>query len=392
VAVLAPARVGAGTASGLAFSPDGKLLAAPGSSAGVMPPGVVVAGRAPGRPNATINLYDVATGKVIRKIELTVSATSFAFSPDGRVLATENADESVSLFEVASGKERARLGGRASAPAAQMSGATPTLVRVATGAVGFAEPAGPTSLAFSPDGRVIVARGPSGAVRVWDVDGGKELGLFKGHDGRIETVSFSADGRSVASGSADTTVLLWEAATLRKELPVPVAVEMPEGAAESLWADLASEDASKALKGVQKLAADPRQAVTLLGERLKPAAPIDPQKLERWVADLESDKFAVRQEASTNLVKAGEQVVPALQRVLAAQPTIETRLRVEGLLDKLTGGVLSTEQLRLVRGVEALEKMGTPEAREVLRTLAAGASGALPTREAQAALERLGGR
>ena len=58
-------------------------------------------------------------------------------------------------------------------------------------------------------------------------------------------------------------------------------------------------------------------------------------------------------------MKAGEQVVPALQKVLASQPTIETRKRVEELLDKLTGGTLTTEQLRLVRAVEALERMGT---------------------------------
>jgi hypothetical protein len=161
---------------------------------------------------------------------------------------------------------------------------------------------------------------------------------------------------------------------------------------DTLWADLAGEDAGKALKAVLGLVGDPKRAVPALAERLKPAAPIDPQKLEQWVAELESDKFAVRQEASANLVKAGEQVVPALQKVLASQPTIETRKRVEGLLDKLTGGVLTAEQLQFVRAVEALERMGTAEAREVLRGLAGGAAGALPTREARAALDRMGGR
>src|SRR5262249_11571251 len=117
--------------------------------------------------------------------------------------------------------------------------------------------------------------------------------------------------------------------------------------------------------------------------------PVDPQKVERWIADLESEKYAVRQEAAANLAKAGEQVVPALQKILSSQPTIETRKRVEELLDKLTDGVLSTEQLRLVRAVEALERMNTPEARALLRTLAQGAPGALPTRQAQAALDRL---
>ena len=82
-------------------------------------------------------------------------------------------------------------------------------------------------------------------------------------------------------------------------------------------------------------------------------------------------------------------MVPALQKVLASQPTIETRKRVEDLLNKLTGGTLTTEQMRTVRAVEALERMDTPEARQLLKTLADGASGASTTREAQAALGRL---
>lgn len=386
-------RGGGGTASGLVFSPDSKLLA----SAGGGPQQVMAAptplGRA-GRPSgAAISLYDVSTGKVIRKIDLTQAAVSFAFSPDGRALATENADGSVSLWEVASGKERSRLGGRPAPPAPQQ--ALPPGVQVVrtVGGGGFAaEPAGPAALAFSPDGRTLVVRGADRSVRAWEVDGAKEVGQVKGHDGRIETVAFAANGKCVATGSADTTVLLWDAAALRKDMPERAAAELPDGMADALWADLASEDAGKALKGVLGLAADPRQAVPVLAERLKPATPIDPRKLEQWVADLESDKFAVRQEATASLVKGGEQVVPALQRVLAAQPTIETRKRVEALLDKLTGGVLSAEQLRVVRGVEVLERAGTAEAREVLRGLAAGAAGALPTREARAALDRLGGR
>jgi hypothetical protein len=257
---------------------------------------------------------------------------------------------------------------------------------------GIGEPSAPGTLGFSPDGRVLVVRAPDRSVRVWDVEGGKEVGQFKGHDGRVETVGFSPDGKTVVTGSADTTMLLWDAAALRKDLPARQAAALPDGAADGLWTDLVGEDAGKAGQSVLKLAAAPRQAAAFLGERLKPAAAIDRQKLDRCLADLESDRFAVRQDAIANLLKAGEQAVPALQKVLAAQPALETRLRVEELLDKLTGGTLTAEQLRLVRAVEALEKMGTPDARGVLRALAGGAPGALPTREARAALDRLGGR
>jgi hypothetical protein len=59
-------------------------------------------------------------------------------------------------------------------------------------------------------------------------------------------------------------------------------------------------------------------------------------------------------------------------------------------VNRLTGGALTTEQLRMIRAVESLEQMGNSEARKLLRVLAEGAPGTLPTREAQAALSRLG--
>src|SRR5439155_12845531 len=79
------------TGPGLAFSPDGRLLAA--AAAG-----------------GTLVLLDAATGREQRKIETPQRVLSFAFSPDGRALAAENADRTVTLWEVASGRERGRLG------------------------------------------------------------------------------------------------------------------------------------------------------------------------------------------------------------------------------------------------------------------------------------------
>jgi hypothetical protein len=204
-------------------------------------------------------------------------------------------------------------------------------------------------------------------------------------------VAFAPDGKTLASGASDTTILLWDAGTPLKRLPPPQATELTASQAEALWKDLAREDAAKALRGLQELAGDPGQAVRFLAERLKPAARIDSRRINGWITGLDGEKFSVRQEAAANLLKAGGQAVPALRHVLASAPPLETRRRAEELLDRLTGGTLTTEQLRLTRAVEALERMGTPEAGRLLRTLAAGAPGALATREAQAALDRLAG-
>src|SRR5439155_22908694 len=139
------------------------------------------------------------------------------------------------------------------------------------------------------------------------------------------TLAFAADGKTVVSGGSDTTVLVWDPVTLLKDLPKRERAELADDAVESLWNDLASEDAAKAAQAVLKLAAAPAQAVPLLAERLQPAAPVDAAQLERWIGDVDSEKYAARREAAVNLVKAGDQAVPALQKVLAAQPTIETR-------------------------------------------------------------------
>jgi hypothetical protein len=138
------------------------------------------------------------------------------------------------------------------------------------------------------------------------------------------------------------------------------------------------------------LAAAPREAVPLLGARLKPAVPADPQKLAAWIADLDSKNFKARDRAMTELTKLGDLAAPALEKGLASKNPLETQRRLEALLHRVITGELTAEQVRLVRAVEALERAGTAEARQVLQTLAGGAPGALPTRQAQAALGRLG--
>ena len=65
---------------------------------------------------------------------------------------------------------------------------------------------------------------------------------------------------------------------------------------------------------------------------------------------------------------------------------------MQRLLDALKGPVPPGERLRALRAVETLEHIGTPEAQEVLKKLAAGAPEPRLTQEAKASLERLGKR
>jgi WD40 repeat protein len=374
-----PRRTPRGTGPGLAFSADGTLLVASG-------------GKGNGSLSKALVIFDAATGKELRRIESSQPIASFTLSPDCRTLAAEHPDRTITLWEIASGKEWSRLGKPAEEKPQGNGGMMVFSVNVDGMPTEVNDPAGAVGVSFSPDGRTLAVRGPNQLVRVWDVTAARELDQLKGHSGRVETIAFAPDGKTLATGAADTTILLWDAAKSRKALSEPQTSDITATEAESLWRDMGGDDTGKAIRGVQKLALAPQQAVPLLSERLKPAARVDGKKIDGWIADLESETFAVRQEAYANLLKVGVQGVPALRKVLASSPPLETRKRVEELVERLTDGTLSAEQLRVVRAVEVLERMGTPEARRVLRTLAEGAPGELSTREAQSALARMGVR
>jgi hypothetical protein len=129
-----------------------------------------------------------------------------------------------------------------------------------------------------------------------------------------------------------------------------------------------------------------------LGKQLQRIKPVDTKRLERLLADLDSDKFAVRERASGELKALAEHAVPALRMALAGKPSLESRRRLEALLHQLESASLSPETVRQIRAVEALEAIGNAEARRLLGQLAAGPPAARLTQEAQASLGRLAKR
>jgi WD40 repeat protein len=73
------------------------------------------------------------------------------------------------------------------------------------------------ALAFSPDGRYMVAGNANGVVQVWDGETGHEVGMLDTHKGGIRALVFSRDGKHLASSSLDGTVMLWDATRLNEK-------------------------------------------------------------------------------------------------------------------------------------------------------------------------------
>jgi hypothetical protein len=206
----------------------------------------------------------------------------------------------------------------------------------------------------------------------------------------VAALAFSPDGRTLATGSFDTTAVLWDLTGRARGGRLPVVVLSPSRL-ETDWQDLTTGDGARAYRALWALAASPGQALPLLQKPLQPAA-IDGPRIARLIADLDDDEFAVRERATGELAKLGASAEPALQKTLEGQASAEVRQRVERLLEKLREVGGSAEQVCQLRMLEVVEQIGSPEARQLLEKLAAGATEAALTQEAKAALRRLARR
>ncbi|MBD3325791.1 hypothetical protein GF339_14495 [candidate division KSB3 bacterium] len=72
---------------------------------------------------------------------------------------------------------------------------------------------GVAAVAISPDGTLVASGSWDETVKLWHLPTGQELRTFRGHAGWVVAVAFSPDGRLIASGSKDGTVKLWNIAT-----------------------------------------------------------------------------------------------------------------------------------------------------------------------------------
>jgi hypothetical protein len=172
--------------------------------------------------------------------------------------------------------------------------------------------------------------------------------------------------------------------------PLPLAPrELKVSEVETCWKELAGATVLQATEHVRLLTAGPKQTVPYLRERLHPVPEVDAKVLARLIAELGHERFPVRQKAEDELEKLGERAVPALEKMAASGPPLDLQRRVQRLLDRVARQTITPDYLRFIRALHVLEAIASPEAREILKALAAGAPRARETQAAAEALKRL---
>jgi hypothetical protein len=391
------------TVLGVAFSPSGRWVASASY-------------------DQTVRLWETATGKCLCEVQAHGDAVScVGFSPDGKTLATGGHDALVKLWSIAAdGKSLRAVHTLREARRAEVMGlgfcmsgrllasVTPQgtirlrdpikgeLIRTTS-----AENLTSLTLACSADGRTIATAGVGGAFTLCEVATGEpvarreepsartsylEFSPLEGYVGQVRALALSSTGLVAALGTKEGAILVRDVGRLllgRKSEMVD------EKELQRIWNELSRPSASDGYRAAALLAAHPEVSVPFLKRQLKPVERPTPARVAKLLDQLDHPRYAVREKAAAELEKVLDVVEGDLRKRLTTRPSLETRRRIERLLEPLDELVPPPHRLRAGRALMALERLGTEPACEVLEGLARGCPDAWLTGEARLALARL---
>jgi hypothetical protein len=293
-----------------------------------------------------------------------VSYQSLAFSPNGKMLVTGSGwwgrDSGIRLWDVSTGLE-----------------IEPSVRQVDSA----------LSVTFSPDNRYLISTEREGTARLWEVATRQEVRRFSGPNGPVMAVASSPDGKTIATAACDTTILLWPTLAQDRQTGGKPRVLSAEELRDA-WADLAADDAAKSFQAIEIMVAAPQQSVPFIKEQLSPLL-VKFTRIAKLITDLDDDSFEIREKATAQLEKLGATAEPSLRAKLADQPSAEVRRRAERILAEVPRSSKASAILGATRAITTLEYVGTPEARQLLQSIAQMKPKDWLPEEANASLTRL---
>ncbi|MFI9202913.1 helix-turn-helix domain-containing protein [Streptomyces sp. NPDC053048] len=153
-----------------------------------------------------LQLWDISTGRLPgRRVKYSEATVSVAFSPDGRTLATVGLSGGVQLWNATTGSPHTNSIDFPESLGTAGSGPTVTVY----------------SVAFTPDGSTLATGSDDGIVRLWDTGTGRLRGKFAEQSGGTRAVAFAPDGRTLATRGDDGTVRLWDTEAGRSQRSFP---------------------------------------------------------------------------------------------------------------------------------------------------------------------------
>ena len=264
------------TMGGAGGSRQGNLPA--DAFAAVSPNGSITAW---GRADGNLHCYNVDTQSYRNLV--VGPAVALAFGPKTQLMAIAAKDKSIRLWEYGAGREVRRL-------------------------EGLTEPA--KLLVFSANGKTLAAATGSlkdPLIRIWDVNSGRLRRQVTGIKGIAVALTLAPDGRTLAVATDDTKAVLWNVALREVTRPTPPLV-LSVKELHALWGNLASADYTEADEAFRRLAATGNLGVPFLKQQVRRVAvpPVDYQRIDQLLAELDSPRFPVRDRAKAELTKYGE--------------------------------------------------------------------------------------
>jgi WD40 repeat protein len=399
-----------------------------------------------------VEVWDMATGKRVRKRFEELRTGRAQFFPDGKTLLVAGEWQQVWLWSIDTDKVRRYRDGQVVLPrerfeTAVLSPDGKTLVETNREGGGTVRDPGTGEkrsfvtitdksfgidlMQFAPDSKTLAVR-LMGTAQIHFVDVPTSVVLRitpKLGKRALTALAFSAGGHMLAIGCDDGSIRLVESASAQVRLhfgghlgKINSLAFSPDGRLlatagedgtillwdlgrlpdqeskpaplsdkqrQALWTDLGSKDGRTAYRAIVLLSQDPAGSPAFLQQQLRTLSKHDAKQVRQWIDDLDNRSYPIRKKAFAELARLEDVAGPALHEALSRKPTVEVHRRLKLLLQKLNPPNPTQRQLHILRALEVLERAGNPEARKGLAEMARGAPESRLTRETLLALARL---